>query len=336
MLKGVILVLLVAAICLGIIIKFKEVIAELHQEKLNLIKDKNRLQHEKEEYEKALNETLEKSQKDLDLINSNLQHLKVEEDSLDSSINTKRAVIEQLKNHQEDIEQTSARAFENYCDTLEIAYAEKEQKFQDDFLILQNNHQKMLEELKKEKEEEVAKVEELKKMRQAIIEANLREKKVAADRDYYCLIPPAAELDDIKLLERVKNDLKKPRILSMLIWQTYYQPIAKKKFPTIIGKSTTSGIYKITNIKTEEVYIGQAVDVYRRWNDHAKCGLGIDTPPGNKLYKSMQEDGLYNFSFEVLEEIPSTDKEKLNKQEKYYIEMYSANEFGFNGTKGNK
>ena len=29
-----------------------------------------------------------------------------------------------------------------------------------------------------------------------------------------------------------------------------------------------------------------------RWKQHAKCGLGIDTPAANKLYKAMQEDGI--------------------------------------------
>jgi hypothetical protein len=75
----------------------------------------------------------------------------------------------------------------------------------------------------------------------------------------------------------------------MLIWQTYFQPIAKEKFPIILQDKTKIGIYKITNLHTNECYIGQSVDVYKRFMDHCKAGLGIDTPPGNKLYKSMQE-----------------------------------------------
>jgi len=78
----------------------------------------------------------------------------------------------------------------------------------------------------------------------------------------------------------------------MLIWQTYFQPLAKKQFPVILKDKTKMGIYKITNIKTDESYIGQSVDVYKRWSDHCKAGLGIDTPVGNKLYKAMLKDGL--------------------------------------------
>jgi len=86
----------------------------------------------------------------------------------------------------------------------------------------------------------------------------------------------------------------------MLIWQTYFQPIAKKQFPIILQDKTKMGVYKITNIKTDESYIGQSVDIYKRWSDHCKAGLGIDTPVGNKLYKAMLEQGLENFTFELL------------------------------------
>jgi len=52
----------------------------------------------------------------------------------------------------------------------------------------------------------------------------------------------------------------------MLIWQTYWQPLAKVKFPIILKDKTKMGIYKITNSQTGECYIGQAVDIYKRWN----------------------------------------------------------------------
>jgi group I intron endonuclease len=61
--------------------------------------------------------------------------------------------------------------------------------------------------------------------------------------------------------------------------------------------------------------------------------LGIDTPAGNKLYKAMMEDGLENFSFEVLEEC---NREELNEKERYYINLYQSDKFGYNSTSGNK
>ena len=41
----------------------------------------------------------------------------------------------------------------------------------------------------------------------------------------------------------------------------------------------------------------------------------------------MQEDGLENFTWEVLEECKSNE---LNEKEKFYIELYQADKFGYN------
>jgi group I intron endonuclease len=73
--------------------------------------------------------------------------------------------------------------------------------------------------------------------------------------------------------------------------------------------------------------------VRERWNQHAKCGLDIDTPQGNKLYQAMLKDGLENFSFQLLEECP---RDELNKKENYYINMYNSCEFGYNSNTGIK
>ena len=60
----------------------------------------------------------------------------------------------------------------------------------------------------------------------------------------------------------------------------------------VLGLKTVTGIYKITNQETKECYIGQSVDIGKRFKDHAKCGLDIDRPQGNKLYQSMIDYGL--------------------------------------------
>jgi group I intron endonuclease len=41
----------------------------------------------------------------------------------------------------------------------------------------------------------------------------------------------------------------------------------------------------------------------------------------------MQEEGLQNFSFEVLEKCP---REQLDEKEKYYIELYQSIIYGYN------
>ena len=69
----------------------------------------------------------------------------------------------------------------------------------------------------------------------------------------------------------------------------------------VLGKNIVCGIYKITNLVTEQCYIGQSVNCSDRWKQHCKCGLGIEASSTNKLYNAMQKDGVWNFTFELLE-----------------------------------
>ena len=245
-----------------------------------------------------------------------------ENEVLKSKIDDKKEQLDYFDKLIEDNKNISQQAFEEYWNNLENAYSEAEE----DFDTRVNN-------LKANIQREQAELDKLKATRAAAHEAMLREQEVKDNKDAYRLVPSASDLADSRRLEVVKRELNKPRILCMLIWQTYWQPLAKKQFPLILQDKTKCGIYKITNLITDECYVGQSVDIYKRWNDHCKCGLGIDTPPGNKLYKAIQEYGLDNFTFELLTECKQAE---LNEKEKYFIELYQADTFGYNSTGGNK
>lgn len=47
----------------------------------------------------------------------------------------------------------------------------------------------------------------------------------------------------------------------------------------------------------------------------------------------MQEQGLENFSFELLEECPRTE---LNEKENFYIKLYQSDQFGYNSVSAPK
>ena len=185
----------------------------------------------------------------------------------------------------------------------------------------------------KETESVAKELAKIKSTYAAAIEAQKRENAIKENLSFYCLEISDMDKADIAKLNSLKLSLNKPRVLSMLIWQTWFQKPLKALSSNVLGVNDKMGIYKITNIKTNECYIGQAVSVKDRWAEHAKCGLGIDTPAGNKLYKSMQEYGLWNFSFELLEEC---SREELNEKEKFYIDLYQSYDFGFNSNKGIK
>ena len=239
-------------------------------------------------------------------------------------------LINQSLNNSKELSQD---ALKSYYKILDEEYQKKEEEYNEHLKILQNAYESKQSEILQALADEAAELEKIQATRVAAIEANLREKKIEEDLSFYCLQIKETELTDIGILESIKPKLNNPRILSMLIWQTYWQKPMTALCNQVIGTATKSGIYKITNIKTKECYIGQAVDIAARWKQHAKCGLGIDTPPANKLYKAIQEYGIWNFSWEVLEECSTKD---LNEKEKYYIEAYKSKEYGYNSISGNK
>ena len=227
-----------------------------------------------------------------------------------------------LNRTQTNTEQNLQKHLQRYSETLEQAYKEAEDR-----------HDKAVAKLTLEFHNVNAELDKLKATRKATMEANLREEEIKNKLDFYCLKPKTTDINDIRTLEGIKYQLNNPRILSMLIWSTYFQKDMTTLCNRILGLNTVTGIYKITNQINNKCYIGQSVDISKRWKDHAKCGLGIDAPQGNKLYKDMQEIGIWNFSWELLETCP---REQLNEKEKYYINLYQSQDFGYNSTKGNK
>lgn len=229
----------------------------------------------------------------------------------------KNNLSEQINLYKENLSYSS----EQYLYTLEQNYIKAEQE-----------HDKKMKSLATERE---SYEEKLNKMREALsagVQANLREMEKEQNIQFYKLSISDKDLEDVMKLESVKLSLHQPVILSKLIWSTYFQKQTTEMCNRILGTKKICGIYKITNLKTQQCYIGQSVDVAQRWKDHCKCGLGIETSATNKLYNSMQKDGIYSFSFELMEECP---REQLNEKEKFWIELYQSNIYGFNSTKGN-
>ena len=229
---------------------------------------------------------------------------------------------ETVEKRLEDFKTASSLAAEKYFDNLQEAYKHADAA-----------HIQKMTRLKEEQDSAAADLNNLKETRKAAYEAILKQKQVKENRDNYRLKPSDVDLYDIRSLKHLSKTFHKPRVISMLIWQYYFQPIAKKQFPVILQGKTKTGIYKITNLYTDQCYIGQSVDIYKRWTDHCKAGLGIDAPVGNRLYQKMGSDGLQNFTFELLCEC---SKEELDEKERYFIELYQADLYGYNGTKGNK
>lgn len=83
----------------------------------------------------------------------------------------------------------------------------------------------------------------------------------------------------------------------------------------------TCGIYKIENKINGKVYIGQSINIERRWREHNCNYINSSTV----LYKAIRKHGIANFTFEI---IHTCSENELNELEIYYIEKY--NSFAYN------
>lgn len=283
---------------------------------------------------KYLNEALKTNNEALKKANDNL---KSEIDKLDVQYKLTQTMLDDLEEQYKQAQESSQKtlenqkklcegAFSNYWKVLENSYKEKEKEFD-------NNLSNITKNFENEKKKIEADLDKIRQTRAAAIQASLREEEIKQKKEFYCVTITPQEQSDIIMLESIKPKLNKPRILSMLIWSTFFQKPMTALCTRVLGPTVKTGIYKITNQLNNKCYIGQAIDIATRWKEHAKCGLDIDTPAGNKLYQAMLKDGLQNFSFEILEECPRTE---LNEKEKYYIQLYQSKEYGYNSTAGNK
>lgn len=95
-----------------------------------------------------------------------------------------------------------------------------------------------------------------------------------------------------------------------------------------------SGIYVIINKINSKVYVGQAININRRWKQH-KYKLKKNKHTNKHLQNAWNKYGEENFEFMILE---ICNEYFLDKKEKYYIrQLYSIlKNFGYNKIYGGK
>lgn len=96
-----------------------------------------------------------------------------------------------------------------------------------------------------------------------------------------------------------------------------------------MGVDKMQGIYKITNVKNEKVYIGKSIDIQRRWIQH-RSSLNRNVHRSGHLQNAWNKYGEDNFIFEILCETNS--ELETNEQEIYYIGLYNSTDenYGYN------
>lgn len=169
-------------------------------------------------------------------------------------------------------------------------------------------------------------LEVFQRIRAAAIEDAKRQEEMKTQSEFYKLQISVEDLDDICELKQVEKRLSKKEVLNKLIYKVYFEKPYTDLIGRVVGKEVKTGIYKITNTLNQKVYIGQAVNIAERWKQHIKRALGAEPLTQNKLYPAMQKDGVWNFTFEIVE---VCDKSKLNEREQYWQKFFGAKEYGY-------
>ena len=95
------------------------------------------------------------------------------------------------------------------------------------------------------------------------------------------------------------------------------------------------GIYLIRNKINNKIYIGQSVNIYRRWTEHLRAGqpqkYSMKSIRDSKtpIHLAMQKYGINNFEIQLLEKC---NKENLDIREQYWIKILKSNDnnIGYN------
>ena len=148
---------------------------------------------------------------------------------------------------------------------------------------------------------------------------------------FYTIQLPEEYREDIEfLLTAVAAKVQHPDIISKLVWAEYVKPYLDDTFKRIEIKAEP-GIYKLTNLDSGKAYVGKSTDVKKRIADHFKSAVGCKAIADQAVHHEILKTGFWNWSIEA---ITYCDKEKLSELEKYYIEFFDTQTFGYNRNAG--
>ena len=176
-----------------------------------------------------------------------------------------------------------------------------------------------------------ADTEYMRQQYEALLEPIKQYLKDRQEKFFYTIQLPDEFKNDIEfLLTTVAAKVQHPDIISKLVWAEYVKPNLDNTFKRIEIKAEP-GIYKLTSLENGMSYIGKSTDVKKRIADHFKSSIGIRSIADQAVHHAILKEGFWNWSIEI---ITYADKDKLNELEKYYIEFFKTQEFGYNKNSG--
>lgn len=244
------------------------------------------------------------------------------------------------KNQDLDAWETAQRAkrqqflddeFHNKQSVIDIKLMTAEDNCEKQIIQAENNLKEKLYEISLTLESAERNAEQTCAKYQALLQPIQLLEKEKQDRLFYTIQIPDEYKEDIEyLLTTVAPFIKHPDIISKLVWSEYLRPYMIELINRVHLKDEP-GIYKITNIDTGKAYVGKSTNLKNRVVDHFKSAIGIKSIADQAVHHEILRTGFWNWA---IEPIIYCEKEQLNDLEKYYIETFQTQVWGYNKTKG--
>ncbi len=177
----------------------------------------------------------------------------------------------------------------------------------------------------------IEEIKDYEKKREVINKQILMEREQKEKADFYRIVLSEFDQQDMKIISQFGEQLHNKEVLNRAIFDAFVKKPMNEMIKRVLEGKSPSGIYMITNLLTNEIYIGRAVSIDKRWQEHCKSCFNIGTIAHSTLHTRMAKEGIWNFSFQLLEEVP---KDKLSEREKYWINFYKTKEYGLNEKAG--
>lgn len=184
------------------------------------------------------------------------------------------------------------------------------------------------EELSAEIERLKSEIDEWKSKQDAINQEIQRQQELEDSVNFHRIQLKESDKSDIHFLLSIEDNINNKELLHKLIWTEYIQRPFNQMINSVFGSKVPKNvIYCIEDINTHKKYIGKtSAEVSKRWTDHIKNSLNIGTIKRQNIH-----DALYNhwdeFTFTILEEVKD---DKLGDREKFYINFFQTDKYGFN------
>lgn len=286
--------------------------------------------HKLDEIDLGNQERLNQQKKALEEVEQKLASCKQQNCELDAEISNKLAQANTIQERYN----TLTMNLSQIQDTYDVLVKQAEQNYTAELEELKRKNQEEIDEANLATQVAINKVngqiDDCQKLYASLI-ASYQVANEESDTRRHVQISLATREDIDFMLNYVSSRLKNPTIISKLIWSEYFQKPTNDMLDYVLPSRDCAGIYKITNDETKEAYIGRSVSVRKRLTDHIKSSLGIDTIADQHVHQVMREKGIWNFTFELIEECA---REKLNEREKYYIEFFHTDQYGYNQKAG--